>query len=56
VRVDTALGKGELTYGTEQARQQSTLRYLPNVSTWVPQEAPRQTAHNALIEGVAAKT
>lgn len=37
--VDSALGK-ELTYGTECAVTDFTLRYLPNVSHWVQQEAP----------------
>lgn len=37
--VDQALGK-ETTYGTEAFVRQLTLRYLPNVSHWVQQEAP----------------
>jgi pimeloyl-ACP methyl ester carboxylesterase len=37
--VDAALGK-ELTYGTERYVSNLTLRYLPNVSHWVQQEAP----------------
>src|SRR5258708_16423801 len=45
--VDTALGK-ELTYGTEQHVSNLTLRYLPNVSHWVQQEAPETV--NAMIE------
>ncbi len=36
---DTALGK-EMTYGTEEFVPDLTLRYLPNVSHWVQQEAP----------------
>lgn len=36
---DTALGK-ELTYGTDQFVSDLTVRYLPNVSHWVQQEAP----------------
>jgi epoxide hydrolase 4 len=36
---DAALGK-ELTYGTDQHVSNLTLRYLPNVSHWVQQEAP----------------
>jgi pimeloyl-ACP methyl ester carboxylesterase len=45
--VDTALGK-ELTYGTERHVSNLTLRYLPNVSHWVQQEAPETV--NAMIE------
>jgi epoxide hydrolase 4 len=45
--VDTALGK-ELTYGTENFVSKLTLRYLPNVSHWVQQEAPETV--NAIIE------
>jgi epoxide hydrolase 4 len=45
--VDAALGK-ELTYGTEQYVGNLTLRYLPNVSHWVQQEAPETV--NAMIE------
>jgi pimeloyl-ACP methyl ester carboxylesterase len=45
--VDTALGK-ELTYGTEQYVSNLTLRYLPNVSHWVQQEAPETV--NAMLE------
>jgi pimeloyl-ACP methyl ester carboxylesterase len=45
--VDAALGK-ELTYGTEQYVSNLTLRYLPNVSHWVQQEAPETV--NAMIE------
>jgi pimeloyl-ACP methyl ester carboxylesterase len=37
--VDAALGK-ELTYGTDGYVSDLTLRYLPNVSHWVQQEAP----------------
>ncbi|HEX3912188.1 MAG TPA: alpha/beta hydrolase [Steroidobacteraceae bacterium] len=44
---DAALGK-ELTYGTEQHVSDLTLRYLPNVSHWVQQEAPETV--NAMIE------
>jgi pimeloyl-ACP methyl ester carboxylesterase len=44
---DTALGK-ELTYGTDQYVDKITLRYLPNVSHWVQQEAPE--AVNAMLE------
>jgi pimeloyl-ACP methyl ester carboxylesterase len=36
---DTALGK-ETTYGTEAFVRDLTVRYLPNVSHWVQQEAP----------------
>ncbi|HEX3396826.1 MAG TPA: alpha/beta hydrolase [Steroidobacteraceae bacterium] len=45
--VDAALGK-ELTYGTEQHVSDLTLRYLPDVSHWVQQEAPETV--NAMIE------
>jgi pimeloyl-ACP methyl ester carboxylesterase len=45
--VDAALGK-ELTYGTDQYVSNLTLRYLPNVSHWVQQEAPETV--NGLIE------
>jgi len=38
---DTALGK-ETTYGTEEFVSNLTLRYLPNVSHWVQQEAPEK--------------
>jgi pimeloyl-ACP methyl ester carboxylesterase len=45
--VDAALGK-ELTYGTERYVSNLTLRYLPNVSHWVQQEAPETV--NGMIE------
>jgi pimeloyl-ACP methyl ester carboxylesterase len=45
--VDAALGK-ELSYGTNEYVSDLTLRYLPNVSHWVQQEAPETV--NALIE------
>lgn len=45
--VDAALGK-ELSYGTEEYVSNLTLRYLPNVSHWVQQEAPETV--NAMIE------
>ena len=45
--VDAALGK-ELTHGTEQYVRNLTLRYLPNVSHWVQQEAPETV--NAMME------
>ncbi|MBM4382411.1 MAG: alpha/beta fold hydrolase [Deltaproteobacteria bacterium] len=38
---DSALGK-ELTYGTERHVKDLTLRYLPQVSHWVQQEAPER--------------
>lgn len=44
---DAALGK-ELTYGTEKLVTDFTIRYLPNVSHWVQQEAPETV--NAMIE------
>ena len=44
---DAALGK-ELTYGTEDLVEDFTLRYLPNVSHWVQQEAPKPV--NAMLE------
>jgi epoxide hydrolase 4 len=45
--VDAALGK-ELTFGTDQYVSDLTLRYLPNVSHWVQQEAPETV--NGMIE------
>jgi epoxide hydrolase 4 len=45
--VDAALGK-ELTYGTEHYVSNLTLRYLPNVSHWVQQEAPETV--NTMME------
>ena len=45
--VDAALGK-ELSYGTDAYVADLTLRYLPNVSHWVQQEAPETV--NAMIE------
>jgi pimeloyl-ACP methyl ester carboxylesterase len=44
---DSALGK-ETTYGTERYVPNLTLRYLPNVSHWVQQEAPETV--NAMLE------
>jgi pimeloyl-ACP methyl ester carboxylesterase len=44
---DIALGK-HLTYGTEKLVKDLTLRYLPDVSHWVQQEAPETV--NAMIE------
>jgi pimeloyl-ACP methyl ester carboxylesterase len=44
---DTALGK-ELTFGTDELVRDFTLRYLPNVSHWVQQEAPETV--NTMIE------
>lgn len=44
---DAALGK-ELTYGTNELVRDLTLRYLPNVSHWVQQEAPEKV--NAMLE------
>jgi epoxide hydrolase 4 len=44
---DAALGK-ELTYGTERYVDDLTLRYLPNVSHWVQQEAPETV--NQMLE------
>jgi len=44
---DTALGK-ETTYGTEAFVRDLTIRYLPNVSHWVQQEAPETV--NAMLE------
>lgn len=49
---DTALGK-ELTLGTELLVRDFTIRYLPEVSHWVQQEAPEQV--NAIIEGWLAR-
>jgi pimeloyl-ACP methyl ester carboxylesterase len=45
--VDSALGK-ELTYGTDEYVADLTLRYLPDVSHWVQQEAPETV--NGMIE------
>jgi len=45
--VDAALGK-ELSYGTDRYVNNLTLRYLPNVSHWVQQEAPETV--NAMME------
>jgi pimeloyl-ACP methyl ester carboxylesterase len=44
---DIALGK-RLTYGTEKLVKDLTIRYLPDVSHWVQQEAPETV--NAMIE------
>jgi pimeloyl-ACP methyl ester carboxylesterase len=44
---DTALGI-QTTYGTEEFVADLTLRYLPNVSHWVQQEAPEKV--NAMLE------
>jgi epoxide hydrolase 4 len=44
---DLALGK-ELTYGTDRHVSDITLRYLPDVSHWVQQEAPETV--NAMLE------
>lgn len=44
---DTALGK-ELTYGTEELVSDFTIRYLPQVSHWVQQEAPETV--NAMMK------
>lgn len=44
---DAALGK-ELTYGTDKLVTNFTIRYLPQVSHWVQQEAPE--AVNAMIK------
>jgi pimeloyl-ACP methyl ester carboxylesterase len=44
---DVALGK-ETTYGTERFVPNLTVRYLPNVSHWVQQEAPETV--NAMLE------
>ena len=44
---DIALGR-HLTYGTDRLVKDLTLRYLPDVSHWVQQEAPETV--NAMIE------
>jgi pimeloyl-ACP methyl ester carboxylesterase len=44
---DKALGK-ETTYGTDRFVKNLTIRYLPNVSHWVQQEAPDVV--NAMLE------
>jgi pimeloyl-ACP methyl ester carboxylesterase len=50
---DLALGK-ELTYGTGEHVSDFTLRYLPDVSHWVQQEAPETV--NAMLEAWLAGT
>jgi pimeloyl-ACP methyl ester carboxylesterase len=45
--VDVALGK-ELSFGTDKHVDMLTLRYLPNVSHWLQQEAPETV--NKIIE------
>lgn len=50
---DRALGK-ETTYGTERYVSDLTLRYLPNVSHWVQQEAPEIV--NAMLEAFLTGT
>ena len=49
---DTALSK-ELTFGTEQLVRHLTIRYLPDVSHWVQQEAPEQV--NGILESWLAQ-
>ena len=44
---DAALGN-ELTYGTDHYTSDFTMRYLPNVSHWVQQEAPERV--NGILE------
>jgi pimeloyl-ACP methyl ester carboxylesterase len=44
---DTALGK-ELTFGTEDLVRDLTLRYVPDASHWLQQEAPETV--NAMLE------
>ncbi len=44
---DAALEKGT-TFGTEEYVEDFTIRYLPNVSHWVQQEAPETV--NAMID------
>ncbi len=44
---DAALGK-QTTYGTDAYVRELTLRYLPDVSHWVQQEAPEKV--NAILE------
>ena len=48
---DVALNK-ETTYGTEEFVSDFRIRYLPGVSHWVQQEAPRQV--NAMIKAFLA--
>jgi pimeloyl-ACP methyl ester carboxylesterase len=50
---DAALGK-ELTYGTDRYVSDLTLRYLPNVSHWVQQEAP-ETVNQMLQAWLSGK-
>jgi pimeloyl-ACP methyl ester carboxylesterase len=52
--VDAALGK-ELTYGTDRYVSDLTLRYLPNVSHWVQQEAP-ETVNQMMEAWLSGKT
>jgi len=51
---DAALGK-ELTYGTDRYVSDLTLRYLPNVSHWVQQEAP-ETVNQMLQAWLSGKS
>jgi pimeloyl-ACP methyl ester carboxylesterase len=51
---DAALGK-ELTYGTERYVSDLALRYLPNVSHWVQQEAP-ETVNLMLSAWITGET
>ena len=44
---DTVLGK-ELTYGTDELVEDLTLRYLPEASHWVQQDAPDEV--NAMLQ------
>jgi len=50
---DSALGK-ELTYGTEAYVPNLTIRYLPNASHWVQQDAPEEV--NAILREWLAET
>ncbi|MEA3176441.1 MAG: epoxide hydrolase 4, partial [Gammaproteobacteria bacterium] len=44
----------ELTYGTDRYVSDLTLRYLPNVSHWVQQEAP-ETVNQMLQAWLSGK-
>lgn len=50
---DAALGK-ETTYGTDRYVSDLTVRYLPNVSHWVQQEAP-ETVNRLMEEWLAGR-
>lgn len=51
---DAALGK-ELTYGTDRYVRDLTVRYFPDVSHWIQQEAP-EAVNEALATWLAGRT